>query len=122
MVQLKTEKDRREFFALKPCNLMTWPELLRQFLGIVHMYRHSPGVTTADTVRMFRQVPKGRLAACLDLLGVLTSHPLAGPFLEPVNTNDLPGYLLVIKFFGKGNRMRERMGVGLRVVDWVGWW
>ena len=46
------ERDRREFFALKPLNQLTWPELARQYLCAATQYRHCPGVTCADAVRV----------------------------------------------------------------------
>ena len=51
VLSLKTERDRREFFALKPCNHLTWPELARQYLVAVTQYRNCPGVTCADAIR-----------------------------------------------------------------------
>ena len=37
------ERDRREFFALKPLNQLTWPELARQYLCAATQYRQARG-------------------------------------------------------------------------------
>ena len=95
-LMLKTDRDKKDLFALKPCNSLTWPELARQCLVTMTQYRHCTSVTSADSIRWLRQYPRGTLAVAMDLLAVLTSHPLSGPFLEPVNAVEVSGYTSVV--------------------------
>ena len=95
-LMLKTDRDKKDLFALKPCNALTWPEMARQCLVTMTQYRHCTSVTSADSIRWLRQYPRGTLAIAMDLLAVLTSHPLSGPFLEPVNAVEVSGYTSVV--------------------------
>jgi hypothetical protein len=95
-LQLKTEKDRKEFFALKPINVITWPEIAREYLSVVSQYRHCTSVTSTDTMRWLRNVPSRPINKCLELLAVLCAHPLSTPFLEPVNATEVSGYAKVV--------------------------
>ena len=84
-------------FALKPLNVMTWPDLARNYLVVVTQYRHCSSVNSADTAKWLRSQPKGlALPTCMDIMAVLCAHSLVSPFLEPVNASEVAGYSKVV--------------------------